>query len=67
MTDGVHLTYAGGKIRAFQADGTEILGIRHASIELQQDGLTEVALYFGIKTAAFHEVHRASDGVRETR
>lgn len=65
--DGLHVTYAAGKVRAFQANGDEIQNIKAATIQLNENGMSEACLYFGIKTLSLVGVQRASDGVRETR
>lgn len=64
QTDGLHITYAAGTIRAFQPNGAEIKGIKSAHVTLNENGMSEAVLYFGIKTLSLNGVQRSADGVR---
>jgi hypothetical protein len=63
----VRIEYKNGHIVATDDDGRLINGVRHATVSLNERGMSEAMLFFERVEVVAVGVTRASDGVRETR
>lgn len=56
-----------GRIVVLDDKGKVVVGVVHATVSMNAAGVSEAMLYVNVDHFKGVELHRASDGVRETR